>query len=189
MEGESEGVGNGAQEAEDGDEQGGSHGGGVQAVSLPVDEPDEDDGGGEHHQQDEGVAEEGDEQADDVRIAERPFLKQEEFDEDPDEEHRDDGEDQPAEVLLPRGLRIGLGRPEGPGEKVQPPADHLRGEEGRQAPAEHLRREVEELGPEASEDEAHDVHEDDTYGGEFHRQAALQADEDGHQHGQERQDE
>ena len=74
-------------------------------------------------------------------------------------------------------------------EQVQGPAEDLGGEEGGEDMAQQGGRKVENLGPEIAQHVAQDVRKDDIDGGEFHREAPFQADQDGHEHGQDREEE
>ena len=133
-----------------------------------------------HHQ---GVPQEGPEGAEDVHALERRAPEDEQFDEQAEGEHRDDGEHQPADVLLPRSPGPD-GHGPGAGEQVQRPADELGGEDGGEDVVDHFRGKIEELGAHVPQQVAQDVHEDDAYGGELHREVPPQADDDGHEHRQ-----
>ena len=178
----------GAQDCDQADEQGRADGGDIQAVMLVVPGPDEKERTDEHRQDHQGIPEEGPESADDVHALERRAPEDEQFDEQAEGEHRDDGEDQPAEVLLPGTRYAGRDVP-GAGEQVQRPADELGGEEGGQDVVDDFRGKVEEFGAHVPQQVANDVHEDDAHGGELHREVPPQADDDGHEHRQGRQQE
>ena len=74
-------------------------------------------------------------------------------------------------------------------EQVEGPAQKFGGEEGGEGAAEHFGREVEHLRAETADDVAHDIDENDADGGEFDLYVAPQADEDGEEHRQQREDE
>ena len=188
VEGEPEGVQQGAEDGGQADEQRRADGGDVQTVMLVVPGPDEEEGADEHRQEHQGVPEEGPEGADDVHALERRAAEDEQFDEQAQGENGDDREHQPADVFLPGTPRAGGGIP-GAGEQVQRPSDDLGGQEGGEDVVDDFRGEIEKLGAEVAQHVSQDVHEDDDHGRELHGKVPPQADEHGEHHRQEGEDE
>ena len=187
MEGEPEGVGKGAEDGHAPDEQGRPESGEVQVEMLPVPETDEEEGAGEHEQQYQGIAQERAEFTAGIHPLEGPFPEDEQFHEKAEGEDGDNGEDEPAQVLFPGFLPVG-GRMIGAGEQVQRPAEDFGGQERGEDMAQQGGRQAEHLRAEVAQDVAEDVRQDDIDGGEFHRKAALQADQDRHEHRQDGKD-
>ena len=150
--------------------------------------PDEEERADEHRQEHQRVPQEGPEGAHDVHALERRTPEDEQFDEQAEGEHHDDGEHQPADVVLP-GSPGAVGYGPGTGEEVQRPADEFGGEERGQDVVDHLRGEVEDFRAYMSQQVSQDVYEDHAHGGEFHREVPPEADYDGHEHRQGGQDE
>ena len=187
VEGDPEGVQQGAEDGNEADEKRRADGGDIQAVVLVMARPHEEDRPREHAQQDQRIAQEGPEIGDDVHPLELAFPEQNQFDEHAEGEHGDDGEDQPPQVFLPGVLPPGR-NVVGPGEKVQRPAQDFRGEEGGQGVVQEGRRELEELRAQVSQHIPQDVHQDDADGREFHGEIPPVADEDRHEHSQDGED-